>query len=338
MVCSDDTSGFDCIRETEIEALRADSNLNQIKYPDGSIYNGEVKFGRLHRKHGLGHYASQNGSSYIAIWKEGELLYKRDKNIKGGNVRYQEICQNERQIFMHECNINNKILYNLFSLGDLDALETYFIPMWRGEPNGVAEIRGKNPQGYYVDASIPFQNGVENGEGIFEVQTSDGQERYLIDFEGGSPIFGNIKYSSGAEYEGQVSDGSIFTFARNGYGTLTTKDNAQFKGYFKDNKAHGYQRLQYPDGLTSYGNYVDNNPHGPLYILDQDFDYLGVAYFIRGEQVSAGHFLSKNVEYDEFPFNLNNNVICQKVQDYRETQDRELALFISELERRKIKC
>ena len=337
-ICSVETSGFDCIKETEIEALRANSNLNQIKYPDGSIYLGEVKFGSLHQKHGLGYYASQNGDGYLAIWKDGELLYKREKNIKGGNVGYQEICQNERQIFMHECNINDKIFYNLFSLKDLEVLDAFIIPMWRGEPNGVAEITGKNPQGYYVDASVNFQNGVENGEAIFQVQTSDGLERYFINFEGGNPIFGKIKYSSGAVYEGQVSSGSILTFAKNGYGTLTTSDNAQFKGYFRDNKAHGYQRLSYPDGLTSYGNYVDNRPHGPLYILDQDFDYLGKAYFILGEQVSAGDFLAQNIEYDEFPFNLSNNVICEKVQDYIATQDQELALFIFELERRRAKC
>ena len=58
-----------------------------IKYPDGSVYVGEVKDGK---EHGRGTYTWPDGTKYEGEWKDGEFWNGTFTDVDGSKKEWKD--------------------------------------------------------------------------------------------------------------------------------------------------------------------------------------------------------------------------------------------------------
>ena len=253
------------IKNTTQKYNNKSSKIQKITYPDGSIYEGEIKNGL---RHGYGILTNENGDLYQGNWandkREGKCF-----EIKNGDT-FEGFYIND--IRNGKCIINYKngdkfegILVNGMKEGygiqtDFEKQSEYKGDFKNNLFEGNGEIITKN--GYYFKGQ--FLHGLRHGDKCIEKKE------------------GFKKYEGQFRRDKMNGEGIFEWFSGNAKGDI-------YKGQFKDDLFDGKGFYRYSNGNTYIGEYLNGKKHGK----GKEIYYDGSVYegdFKNGEKTGKGKF------------------------------------------------
>ena len=230
-----------------------DPEGSEIKFPDGTIYIGQIKNNEIT---GQGKYFFPSGTIY-----EGELLngLRNGYGIfesKNEDLRYEGNWKNGLKNGQGEQKKNGNIYVGNWKNGFIDG---YGKLKWKSGNIYKGEfLQGKiNGNGYMIwfnenkKYSGQWKNNTQNGFGAQIWFEPKGEHKFLFNKyigewkNGKRNGYGIFNYSNGAKYEGTWKDDS-----KEGFGIFTFNDGKKFIGLFKEDHFCGNEQNQISESVV----------------------------------------------------------------------------------------
>eukprot|EP01032_Pedospumella_encystans_P039212 gene39212-biopygen17190 len=265
----------------------------QIKYPDGSIYEGEWL---KDKRHGAGRLTSAAGEVFEGVFeKDVPVSGKGVLPLKDGGKYEGELVQGKRHGQGKIISATGDVKKVHFAMGkkvlakseptstkpgsvsiETDASHGQPLPSERLHP---AESREGGRLGDKLHKKRAFLNShsadsefrkgeIWNGRGMLTLKSGDIYEGEFKD--GKMHGQGKLTHPDGNAREGEFKEGKFW----NGTGTLTLKSGDVYEGEFKEGIMRGQGKLTYPDGRTLEGEFKEGkiwNGSGKLTFKNGDF-------------------------------------------------------------------
>ncbi|MCF0114660.1 MAG: hypothetical protein HUJ56_04850, partial [Erysipelotrichaceae bacterium] len=230
----------------------AHNNWEKYSYPNGDLYEGELKEGKPHGE-GKIIYAKQ-GWIYEGQFLDGKphgigVVIRRGKRYKvtfKNGIPFNK--RNDDRSFEEGWGIlpfvigSGRILYSDGS--------TYKGRLNGGKPHGQGKFIGANGTAYYEG---DFKDGKRSGYGTGTETSTDGN-KYEGEFRNGLwHGKGTITYANGSMYEGQLKYRQ-----RDGYGIMIYEDGTTYEGSWEKSKRSGQGRFQSSNGTISEGEWRED--------------------------------------------------------------------------------
>lgn len=279
--------------------------VQEIRYPNGYIYKGQLLGGLRHgygvlwlpdnerysgyfkkdKFYGEGTYIYSDQSSYIGQWSKGKYHGSGEIRYKNFDIRNPD----DHYTWIFSKWINGSTAKPI----KLSAYENYHGEMKGEKIHGLGVYKNKNGKRRYIFKGHHW-NGLKHGFGIEKMLASE------------NPSI----YKGMWEKNNKTGFGQLITY--------TEYPHRWFKytGNFKNNQAHGHGILIHSEGLRKIGNFKNGYPHG--YITEQNTNgtlYRG--FFKEGARNSQAYYKDQfnQVIFSNWTKNVKNHFTLAKNTD-----------------------
>ncbi len=280
-------------------------------FPTGAIYSGELLSGL---RHGYGIFESPNeGLIYEGNWKKG---------LKNGNGRMKKRgCIYEGNWKDGSINGRGKLTWESGNIYKGDFV--------KGKLNGDGYMIWYNESKKYTGH---WENNLQNGYGIQIWYEGKGEHKYLFNRyigewkNGKRNGYGIFYYSNGAKYEGTWKDDS-----KDGFGIFTFHEGKKFMGLFKDDHFCGNIQnqisesvvLKYLNDYKSKFLKPEKSPNSPKKGKRKSIN-TDIGFGNHTNKAKLSVLLKRETKATlAFTNNLNNNNLDLKSQDKKENEKKQ---------------
>ena len=280
-------------------------------FPTGAIYSGELLSGL---RHGYGIFESPNeGLIYEGNWKKG---------LKNGNGRMKKRgCIYEGNWKDGSINGRGRLTWESGNIYKGDFV--------KGKLNGDGYMIWYNESKKYTGH---WENNLQNGYGIQIWYEGKGEHKYLFNRyigewkNGKRNGYGIFYYSNGAKYEGTWKDDS-----KDGFGIFTFHEGKKFMGLFKDDHFCGNIQnqisesvvLKYLNDYKSKFLKPEKSPNSPKKGKRKSIN-TDIGFGNHTNKAKLSVLLKRETKATlAFTNNLNNNNLDLKSQDKKENEKKQ---------------
>jgi len=280
-------------------------------FPTGAIYSGELLSGL---RHGYGIFESPNeGLIYEGNWKKG---------LKNGNGRMKKRgCIYEGNWKDGSINGRGKLTWESGNIYKGDFV--------KGKLNGDGYMIWYNESKKYTGH---WENNLQNGYGIQIWYEGKGEHKYLFNRyigewkNGKRNGYGIFYYSNGAKYEGTWKDDS-----KDGFGIFTFHEGKKFMGLFKDDHFCGNIQnqisesvvLKYLNDYKSKFLKPEKSPNSPKKGKRKSIN-TDIGFGNHTNKAKLSVLLKRETKATlAFTNNINNNNLDLKSQDKKENEKKQ---------------